>query len=94
MPTGSRVEVRAATPSGLRVAVPSVVDPFVKVTVPVGDWLAELGAEVTVASSCTGSPCSALAAEAVSARVLVRTGAVTAMEMALEVEEAKEAFSA
>ena len=93
-PTGSNVEVRAATPAGLRAVVPSVAVPFVKVTSPVGEELPELDAAATVAISWTGSPCSALAAEDVSVSVVGRREAVTSTETAKEVDEAKEAFSA
>ena len=74
-PTGISVEVKTATPFGFSVAVPSVVEPLAKVTVPVGKAVPEPDAGATVATSSMGTPCRALAAEEL--RVIV-TGAVIA----------------
>lgn len=87
-PTGSRAEVKPATPSGFSLALPSVVEPLAKVTVPVGKAVPEPDAAATVATSSMGAPFTALAAEAVRVTVLANFGVVTVTVTALEVEDA------
>jgi len=65
VPSGSVVEVSAATPLLLNVFVPNVVPPFENVTVPVGAGLPD-----TVALSTTGSPWAAVVGLATSAVVV------------------------
>jgi hypothetical protein len=85
-PTGSNVEVKLATPVGSTAAVPSVVEPFVNVTVPVGTAGPGADAAAAVATSSTGNPCVDVAADAASVRVLCKVGTVTVSADALDVE--------
>jgi hypothetical protein len=68
-PTGSKVEVKIPTPVGSSDAVPSVVGPFAKLTVPVGTAGPGPDSAATVAISSTGNPCVGVAAGAVKVRV-------------------------
>ena len=54
VPTGNVVVARVATPLPLSVSLPRVVDPDLKVTVPVG--IVPATAEVTVAVNLTDFP--------------------------------------
>ena len=69
-------------------ALPSVVEPFAKVTVPVGKGMPEPADAATVATSSMGAPFTALAADAVRVTVLTNFGVVTVTVTALEVEDA------
>jgi hypothetical protein len=68
-PRGSRVEVKLAMPFGFSLALPRVVEPLAKVTLPAGTAVSEPDAALTLATSSMGAPCMALAAEAVRVKV-------------------------
>ena len=85
-PTGSNVEVKFAVPVGSRAALPSVVDPLVNVTVPVGTPAPVPAAPTTDATNSTGKPWLDEAVELVRESVVAR--AVTVTETEAEVDAA------
>jgi hypothetical protein len=80
------VEVKFAVPVGSRAAVPSVVDPLVNVTVPVGTLEPAPAALTTDATNSTGKPCVDAAVELANESVVAR--AVTVTDTEAEVDAA------